>query len=147
MRFRVARSKFVVARNGDVVGRYCPPLRPALLVRCCVVSCAVAGPPLTRFRPQSAAIEKMLAQAPLLQPLLPVGAVAVPPKALPRAASGSASEASDAAAAAAAAPPPTPPATPVETPAIAPVAVSCTSVDAANVPITPTAAAAAAVGA
>ena len=27
------RSKFVVARNGDVVGRYCPPLRPALLVR------------------------------------------------------------------------------------------------------------------
>ena len=27
------RRKFVVARNGDVVGRYCPPLRPALLVR------------------------------------------------------------------------------------------------------------------
>jgi glutathione peroxidase len=26
-------GKFVVARDGNVVGRYCPPLRPALLVR------------------------------------------------------------------------------------------------------------------
>ena len=86
---------------------------------------------LARLAPlQSAAIEKMMSQAPLLQPLLPVGAVAQP-KAAPRSA------------APLAAPPPAKTAeTPADTPAITPVAVSCTSVDAANVPITPTASAA-----
>ena len=74
-----------------------------------------------------------MGQAPLLQPLLPVGAVA-PPKA-PRPA------------ASLAAPLPAktaekPAETPADSPAITPVAVSCTSVDAANVPITPTASAA-----
>ena len=86
---------------------------------------------LTRLAlPQSAAIEKMLGQAPLLQPLLPVGAVA-PPKAAPRPAAALPAKTAD-----------KPAETPAETPAIAPVAVSCTSVDAANVPITPTASAA-----
>jgi hypothetical protein len=84
-------------------------------------------------RPQSAALEKMLAQAPLIHPLLPVGAVAVPNKQAARAP----------AAEAAALPAPSPPATPiVAPPAPAPVAVSYTAVDAANVPITPPAAAA-----
>jgi hypothetical protein len=85
-------------------------------------------------RPQSAALEKMLAQAPLIHPLLPVGAVAVPKKQVARAP-----------AATAALPAPSPPATPVVAPpAPAPVAVSftATAVDAANVPITPPAAAA-----
>jgi glutathione peroxidase len=33
-------GKFVMARDGNVVGRYCPPLRPALLVR---AACFVAA--------------------------------------------------------------------------------------------------------
>lgn len=141
-----ARSKFVVARNGDVVGRYCPPLRPALLVR------GVAPPPrlgpvrlfapsagrlryphlrtrLTRrFRRQSAAIAKMLGQAPLLQPLHNIA----PPKAAVKAAPAVAMPAVAAKPAA-------------EPLAIAPIAVaaaSFASIDAPIVPVTPPAVAA-----
>ena len=89
-------GKFIVARDGNVVGRYCPPLRPALL---------------------TAAIEKMLAQKPLTHPLaaLPGGAEAAALKAKPPppliSAAAAAAAAIDAAAAEAAQEPPTPNAT------------------------------------